>query len=566
MDTNAVPVSAQAGAAQAVNVTPVGNARPRGGMAAMGPRRMLSLGAGIAALIAIIAIATVWGRSADYRVLFANLGDRDGGAVIAALTQMNVPYKYAEGGGAILVPAESVHDVRLRLASQGLPKGGSVGFELMENQKFGVTQFQERLNFQRGLEGELSRSIQSLAAVQGARVHLAMPTNNGFLREQQKPTASVLLTLHPARTLDRVQVEGIVHLVASSVPDLAPSQVSVVDQNGNLLSAKDGNANGLDDAQLGYVRRLEAEYNRRILDIVAPLVGANNVRAQVTADIDFTQSELTAEEYRPNQGRDAQSAVRSQQTSEAPGGDGAGGGGQGVAGSLSNQPPGPSSAPVNGKAQPLQAAGQNGAAGGAAGATPMRRDATTNYEVDRTVRVTRNATGAIRRLSAAVVVNHRQSVDADGKTQTTPLTEAEIEQINSLVRESIGASKDRGDTVIVVSAAFNIEEAPKVPEVQWWREPDTLSMAKEVGKHVALILLGLVTIFGVIRPALKQIPAGAAAAGGGGGRVNETIEGEVTLPPLVGGGRPASPEALKLARDDPAAVANVVRAWVSKNE
>ncbi len=559
MDTNAVPVSAQAAAAQAVNVTPVGNAPPRGGLASMGARRLATLAAGIAALVAIIAVAALWGRSADYRVLFANLGDRDGGAVIAALTQMNVPYKYAEGGGAILVPAEAVHDVRLRLASQGLPKGGAVGFELMENQKFGVTQFQERLNFQRGLEGELSRSIQSLAAVQSARVHLAMPSNNGFLREQQKPTASVLLTMHPARSLDRVQVEGIVHLVASSVPDLAPSQVSVVDQNGSLLSARDSSGNGLDDAQLGYVRRLEAEYNRRILDIVAPLVGSSNVRAQVTADIDFTQSELTAEEFRPNQGRDAQSAVRSQQVSEGPSGEGAGGG-QGVAGSLSNQPPGPASAPVNGNAQALQAAAANGAGAGAAAAA--RRDATTNYEVDRTVRVTRNATGAIRRLSAAVVVNHRQTVDAEGKTQATPLTEAEIEQINSLVRESIGASKERGDTVNVVSAAFNIEEPPKVPEVQWWREPETLSMAKEVGKHAALILLGLVTIFGVIRPALKQTAAAVPA----GGRVNETIEGDVTLPPLVGGGRPASPEALKLARDDPAAVANVVRAWVSKNE
>ena len=568
MDTNAVPVSAQAAAAQAVNVMPAGNAPQRGGLAALGPKRLAALAGGIAALIAIIAVAVMWGRSTDYRVLFANLGDRDGGSVVAALTQMNVPYKYAEGGGAILVPAESVHDVRLRLASQGLPKGGAIGFELMENQKFGVTQFQERLNFQRGLEGELARSIQSLAAVQAARVHLAMPTNNGFLREQQKPTASVLLQMHPARSLDRAQVDGIVHLVASSVPDLSPTQVSVVDQNGALLSAKDVSANGLDQAQLGHVRRLEAEYNRRILDIVAPLVGSNNVRAQVTADVDFTQSELTAEEFRPNQGRDAQSAVRSQQVSEGPAGDGAGAGGQGVAGALSNQPPGPSSAPVNGSTQAVQAAKQGGANGGngangangAGGAAAMRRDATTNYEVDRTVRVTRNATGAIRRLSAAVVVNHRQTVDADGKPQLTPLTEAEIEQITTLVRESIGASKDRGDSVNVVSAAFNLEEAPKAAEIQWWREPDTLSIAKEVGKHAALILIGLVTIFGVIRPALKQIPAAAPA----GGRVNETIAGEVTLPPLVGGGRPASPEALKLARDDPAAVANVVRAWVSK--
>lgn len=558
MDTNSAPLAAQALAAQTVNVTPV--KAPASGLAALGPRRMIGLIGGTIALIAIIALAVIWGRTPDYRVLFANLGDRDGGAVVAALSQLNIPYKYAEGGGAILVPAEQVHDIRLRLASQGLPKGGAVGFELMEAQKFGVTQFQERLNFQRGLEGELARSIQSLAAVQSARVHLALPPQSGFLRDQQKPTASVLVSLYPARGLDRAQVDGIVHLVASSVPQLAPAQVSVVDQNGALLSAKDDPASGLDQAQLGYIRRLEAEYNRRILDIIGPLVGNNNVRAQVTADIDFTRTESTAEEFRPNQGRDAQSAIRSQQTSEAPSGDG-GGGGQGIAGALSNQPAPQSSAPVNGNPQAVQGASQNGA--GAGGAAAMRRDATTNYELDRTVRVTRNATGAIRRLSAAVVINHRQSVDADGKTQATPLSEAEIEQISMLVRESIGASKDRGDSVNVVSAAFNVEEAPKVPEIQWWREPDNLSMAKEVGKHAGLILLGLVTIFGVIRPALKAIPAGAAASGS---RVNETIEGEVTLPPLVGGGRPASPEALKLARDDPAAVANVVRAWVSKDE
>jgi flagellar M-ring protein FliF len=549
MDTNPVPVSAHS----------VAVARDRPALAAFGSRRIVALAAGALALVGIIALAAIWGRTPEYRVLFANLGDRDGGSVIAALTQMNVPYRYADGAAAILVPAPMVHDARLRLASQGLPKGGTVGFELMENQKFGVTQFQERLNFQRGLEGELARSIQSLAAVQGARVHLALPANNGFLRDQQKPTASVLLAMHPARGLDRSQVDGIVHLVASSVPDLAPAQVSVIDQNGALLSGKEGSANGLDPTQTGYVRKLEAEYNRRIIDIVGSMVGPNNVRAQVTADIDFTQSESTAETYRPNQGKDAQSAVRSQQVSEGPAGDGSGQGVQGVAGALSNQPPGPASAPLNGKAQPLQAAvpKPDGATAGATGST--RRDATTNYEVDRTVRVTRNATGAIRRLSAAVVLNHRQSVGADGKTVTTPISDAELEKISALVRESIGASKERGDSVNVVGAAFNLEQAPPLAEVPWWRQPETFALGAEVGKHAALILLGLLTIFGVIRPALRTLPAAVAGA-----RLNETVAGEVTLPPLVGGGRPASPESLKLARDDPAAVANVVRAWVAK--
>jgi flagellar M-ring protein FliF len=211
-----------------------------------------------------------------------------------------VPHKFSEGGAAILVPADKVHDARLKLASQGLPKGGTVGFELMENQKFGTTQFQERLNFQRGLEGELARSIMALSAVQSARVHLALPNQTAFLREQQKPSASVLLTLYGGRTLDRGQVAGIVHLVASSVPDMQPRAVSVVDQNGTLLSqAADERATGLDASQLQYVRQQEQSLSQRILAILEPIVGAGNVRAQVTADIDFTQSESTAESTRP---------------------------------------------------------------------------------------------------------------------------------------------------------------------------------------------------------------------------------------------------------------------------
>src|SRR5690606_3298120 len=209
---------------------------PATGLAAIPLKRKLAALAGLAALVAIAVASLAWSRQPDDRVLFTNLSDKDGGAVIAALSQMNVPYRFAPGGAAILVPEDRVHDARLKLASQGLPRGGTVGFELMENQKFGVTQFQERLNFQRGLEGELARSIQSIAAVQAARVHLALPTQNGFLREQQKASASVLLSLHPGRTLDRAQIAGIVHLVSSSVPEMSPKAVSVVDQTGALLS------------------------------------------------------------------------------------------------------------------------------------------------------------------------------------------------------------------------------------------------------------------------------------------------------------------------------------------
>ena len=263
-------------------------------MSALDRAQRMRLGVGIALLVAFAVAAIVFGRQPDYRVLFANLNDKDGGAIVAQLSQMNVPYKHADGGGAILIPADRVHDVRLRLATQGLPKGSVAGFELMEASKFGMTQFQERLNFQRGLEGELTRSIQALSSVQGARVHLALPNQNGFFREQQKPSASVLVSLHPGRILDRAQLAGIVHLVASSVPELAPSAVSVLDDTGKLLSQSPDAAgsNGIDAQQLLYVQQMEQQYTKRIMDILEPVVGRNNVKAQVSAEVDFTQTDL----------------------------------------------------------------------------------------------------------------------------------------------------------------------------------------------------------------------------------------------------------------------------------
>src|SRR5450759_4726286 len=244
----------------------------------------------LAAVVALLVGGWMWGQTPDYRVLYANLSDRDGGAIISSLQQMNVPFKFAEGGGALLVPANQVHEVRLRLAGQGLPKGGLVGFELMETQKLGTSQFQEQVNYQRALEGELARSIQSLSAVQSARVHLAISKPSVFVREQQKPSASVLLNLFPGRSLDPAQVSAIVHLVSSSVPELPVKNVTVVDQSGSLLSST-GNGTldaELDAGQLKYVQELEQNYAKRIETILTPITGINNVRAQVTADVDFS--------------------------------------------------------------------------------------------------------------------------------------------------------------------------------------------------------------------------------------------------------------------------------------
>ncbi|MCA1925736.1 MAG: flagellar M-ring protein FliF, partial [Thiobacillus sp.] len=306
--------------------------------------RKIMLAIGAAAVVAAMAGVWMWGQQPDYKVLFSNFSDRDGGAIVAELEKMGIPYKYAEGGGALMVPAENVHDARLKLASQGLPKGGNVGFELMENQRLGSSQFIEQINFQRAMEGELARSIESVSAVQAARVHLAMPKSSVFVTEQKMPTASVLLNLHPGRTLDPQQVSAIVHLVASSVPELSPKNVTLVDQNGNLLSdAGKPLANGLDPTQMKYIQELQQNVARRIESILTPIVGAGNVRAEATADVDFSRSEQAVESYKPNQTPDAM-AIRSQQISESanPGGAAAG-----VPGALSNQPPAPAAAPVN---------------------------------------------------------------------------------------------------------------------------------------------------------------------------------------------------------------------------
>lgn len=533
-------------------------AAPFAALAAIPPRRKWMAAGGMAALIAIVAVSILWSREPEYRVLYANTSDKDGGAIIAALSQMNVPYRFAPGGAAILVPEDRVHDARLKLASQGLPRGGTVGFELLENQKFGLTQFQERLNFQRGLEGELARSIQSIAAVQNARVHLALPVQNGFLREQPRASASVLLSLHPGRQIDRAQVAGIVHLVAASVPNLSTKQVSVVDQSGTLLSSDgEGAASGLDASQLNYVRRIEASLGQRVLDIVEPIVGAGNVRAQVTADVDFTQSESTAELYRPNQGSEP-AAVRSQQKVETPSGDAQAA--RGIPGALSNQPPQPTSAPVNGPAQATHAAAPADDPAAGAGA---RRESVTNYEVDKTVRVTRNASGTVKRLSAAVVVDHRRAVDDSGKVTRTALTPAELENIQSLVREAIGFSSERGDSINVVNAPFTEIAPPKEIDTPIWREPENLALARDLGKQFGLVVLALVVIFALIRPALKAAgrprPRTLAAQVDDPLQLPEPAQAPKALP--ASGQRPD--DILKLARENPSTVANVVRNWVS---
>ncbi|EJL84161.1 flagellar basal-body M-ring protein/flagellar hook-basal body protein FliF [Herbaspirillum sp. CF444] len=463
-------------------------------------RRVLLMVAA-AAVIALMIGIWMWSQKTEYRVLFSNFSDRDGGAIVASLQQMNVPYKYSEGGSAILVPETMVHDARLKLAAQGLPKGGNVGFELMENQKLGVSQFLEQVNFQRALEGELARSIQSLSAVQAARIHLALPKASVFVRDQQKPTASVILSLYPGRMLDPQQVSAIVHLVASSVPELSPKAVTIVDQNGNLLSDTTTKqpGNSLDPTQLKYVQDLQQDIVKRVESIIAPIVGNGNVRAEATADVDFSRSEQAAETYKPNQTADT-AAVRSKQSSESQNGSSST---SGVPGALTNQPPAPATAPITNPPVAGAAAGTaNAATQPATTNGTSHKDATINYEVDKTVRYVQQPMGGVKRLTVAVVVNYKRTIDQTGKIVMKPLTEAERSQISDLVKEAMGYNKDRGDSLNVVNTQFSSDAEPELP---LWKQPDMIQLAKEIGKYVLLAAVLLYLYFGVLRPIIWKI-------------------------------------------------------------
>ena len=535
-------------------------------LSALDRSQRMRLGAGIALLVVAAVAAMVMGRQPDYKVLFSNLSDKDGGAIVAQLSQMNVPYKHADGGGAILIPAERVHDVRLRLATQGLPRGSVTGFELMETNRFGMTQFQERLNFQRGLEGELTRSIQALSSVQGARVHLALPNQNGFFREQQKPSASVLVSLHPGRILDRAQLAGIVHLVASSVPELAPSAVSVLDDTGKLLSqSPDASGDeGINAQQLLYVQQIEQQYARRIMEILEPVVGRNNVKAQVSAELDFSRTESTSEQFRPNQTPDS-GAIRSQQVLESSGT--ANKTATGVPGAVTNQPPAPSAAPVNGANPAPTAGGQQGAE-----ESTSKRESTTNYEVDKTVKVTRGNNWAIKRLSAAVVVNYQALAEEKGGASPKPLTPEQIEQMTGLVRETIGFNKERGDSVNLMNTPFLTSETPAAA-VPLWKQPETIELAKTFAWPLGAVLFAALVLLGLVRPALKGTAKPAEAVPVAGGQLSALEADEPDRPALPAPTKKdevveVTPEQLRLeearvlAKANPVAVANILKTWV----
>ncbi|EOZ4992252.1 flagellar basal-body MS-ring/collar protein FliF [Morganella morganii] len=450
-----------------------------------------------AVAIAVIVALFLWMRSPDYRVLLSNLSAKDGGDIVSQLTQMNMPYQLADNGSAILVPADRVHELRLKLAQAGLPKGGNTGFELLDKEQFGISQFSEQVNYQRALEGELSRTIESLSPVQTARVHLAIPKPTLFVREQKSPTASVTVGLLPGRALDEGQISAIVHMVSGSVSGLTSSNVIIVDQTGRLLTNNDNSQQSVSTSQMRLTQETEARLKQRIEDLLAPLVGRANVQAQVTAQVDYSKVEQTAEEYKPNQQPDS-AAVRSRQSSQSQ--QNSNGGPGGVPGALSNQPVSAPAAPVEtAKADTKDNKNASPADNKSNSNINSQSDETTNYEVDRKISHTQRQIGVVDRLSVAVIINWLPQKKEDGTEEMQPLPPEMIKEIESLTREAMGYSVSRGDSLSITNSRFT-DEGQLTEEPSLFTSPVIIAQALEYGKILLLLLVGWLLWRKGIRP------------------------------------------------------------------
>ncbi|HKJ76283.1 MAG TPA: flagellar basal-body MS-ring/collar protein FliF [Gammaproteobacteria bacterium] len=543
--------------------------------------RQLALMIGLAASIALVVVAVMWTQEEGGKsVLYSGLAPEDASQVVQSLQQQGVDYKVNDATGAIMVPSDKVHEVRLQLAGDGLPKGGGVGFDLLQKeQEFGASQFIQNKRYQHALETELARSVTSVGHIKSARVHLALPEQSAFIRKRRDPTASVVVDLYPGRRLEAGQVDSITHLVASSIPEMSPGKVTVVDQRGRLLTGQNGDGNAArNEQQFDYVNKVEQRYADRIENILTPIVGYEGVRAQVTAAVDFSVTERTQETYNPDM-----PAPRSKQTMEEVT---ANGGPGGVPGALANQPPAEGQVPeqVNQGNQGNAGQGQQGegsaftfagSQNGENGETvDSRRETTVNYELDRTISHTESAPGRLQRLSVAVVVDDRKVTNEDGELVREPWPEGEIERITGLVKEAVGYNPRRGDTVNVINASFQEqEEVAPVPEPPLWERAWVWDVAKKVGAGIIVLLL----ILGVLRPLLRSLAAVKPAAGVAAGPTEEEGEqlGEDQLSLSGGGGGSArlpKPEqqyeedlnvARQLAQEDPKRVAQVVRTWLT---
>lgn len=516
--------------------------------------RQLILLAGLALSVSCGVAIFMWFQTPSFTVLYSTLAEKDTGLVMDALTKADIEFKIDQKTGAVLVPGDKVHQARIKLAMDGLPEGGNLGFELLEKDRgFGQSPLMENARYQRAMEGELARSIASLKHVQAARVHLALPPQTMFPRKRKRPSASILVELYPGRNLTDGQVSAIAHLVASSIPSLATEDVTVVDQNGALLTGQNGNKDWMRAAfEFDFVRKVEQDYVRRIEDILEPIVGSAGVRAQVVAELDFSSTEQTQELYDPDL-----RALRNEQTIEekSPGL----GASAGIPGALTNQPP----------------AGGNTTAPPTVTSAPDSRSSkkqNLNFDISRTISHTKLPAGSIKRLSVAVVIDDKQSIGEDGKNSSTPLTPQEMERFLSLVKETIGFNEQRGDSVNVVNSSFNKPaQMQPLPDPPIWESPWLRDILK--------ILFGIVSVvvffYGFMRPIMRNLTNKAViksiavqsneSAEQDGENATITARKQAVLP-----AQSAFTEKLITAKnivgEDPKRVAKVVKAWISEDE
>ena len=540
----------------------------------------LMLLVGVAAAVAAGVGVMLWSVGPTYSLLYANLGGEDAAQVTQALDSARIPYKLEDGGQSISVPAEQLAAARLKLAAQGLPESGGGVNAMTKDPGFGVSAFMESARYQHALETELARTIASLQNVQGARVHLAMARQSAFVSDRKPGSASVFLQLKAGRRLDDEQVQAITNLVASSIPEMEASQVTVVDQAGRLLSAPNSDSDlAMRDKMFEFAHRLEESYTQRIQEMLTPLVGPGRVRAQVVAQVDMSTTEQTREQYNPQS-----QVVRSESVAEEAARNGANAAG-GVPGALTNQPPQPGVALPPGASPAVAQSGANppGATGAVGAATPQNttavtgpdstsRQATRNYEIDRTMAYTRQPAGRVTRLSVAVLIDNLRTTDAEGKVTETPLPADQVERLTALVRDAVGFDATRGDTVNVVNSSFLGDPAADVGELEsvplWER-----AWVQTLAKVLAGLVLVLILIYSVLKPltrglinaakgpALRQGALGAVM-GGGGGAV--AVGGPPEAPALAYEQQVA--QARGLVSADPKRGAQVVKSWVSNDE
>jgi flagellar M-ring protein FliF len=532
---------------------------------------------GIAAAVAAGVMVVLWSKGPSYSLLYANMSSEDQAQVASALEAAGIPYRLETAANGMSVPSEQLNDARLKLAGQGLPEGSGGFANISKDPGFGVSQFMEGARYQHALETELARTISSLRPVEGARVHLAVPRESAFVRDRRQASASVFMQLKAGKRLEQEQIQSIINLVASSIPELEATQVTVVDQQGRLLSAPQSDTElAQRERNIELTHRLEEEYAQRIEALLTPFAGPGRVRAQVVAQVDTSVTEEAREQYKP----DSQ-IVRSEQTSETASRDGSGP--QGVPGSLSNQPPTPGTAlPPNSGNSVAAQSGANGAAAkaqGAAGADAQgypppdntARQATRNYEIDRTMAYTKTPAGRLQRLTVAVLIDNMRTTEKDGKVSATPLTPQQLEHVTQLVKDSVGYNEARGDSVNVVNSPFREEAVPEggaLESIPLWEQPWVRDIAKIVAGLIGVIVL----VFAVLRPLtrgllaqgrplLAALPLPASGPGNEGPRADGSPAPNTPL---------AYEQQLALARtlvgQDPKRVAQVVRTWVASDE